>query len=72
MLFQKEQVAIDTVKSALAILEQHLTENTYLVSHYITLADIIAWCNLVVGFKQVQSPFFALATSNSPKTAPKH
>ena len=52
-LEQKETAAIAAVKSALSILEDHLLENTYLVKEYITLADIICWANLVIGFKQV-------------------
>ena len=50
---QKETAAIAAVKSALSILEQHLLENTYLVTDYITLADIICWANLIMPYKQV-------------------
>ena len=52
---QKETLAIAAVKSALSILENHLVENTYLVTDYITLADIISWSNLVIPFKQVNN-----------------
>ena len=52
---QKETAAITAVKSALSILEKHLEENTYLVTEYITLADIISWSNLVIPYKQVYS-----------------
>lgn len=50
---QKETAAQESVKSAMDILEQHFKANTYLVTHYITLADVITWCNLVVPYKQV-------------------
>lgn len=45
------------MKTALAVLNKYLSENTYLVGHQVTLADIITWSNLVIGFKQVlQNP----------------
>lgn len=50
---KKEEGAIAALKSALAILNGYLSENTYLVGHQVTLADIITWSNLVLGFKQV-------------------
>jgi len=54
MSLQKEAGAIAALKTALSVLEQHLSSHTYLVGHHVTLADIITWSNLVIPFKQVK------------------
>lgn len=41
------------MKTGLKVLDGYLTQHTFLVGDHITLADIIAWSNLVMGFKQV-------------------
>ena len=70
MGLQKEAGAIEALKKALNVLNQHLTAHTYLVGHHVTLADIITWSNLVIPFKQVH--IFALACPNplSPISLP--
>ena len=44
------------MKKALTVLEKHLQQNTFMVGHRVTLADIIGVCNLYYGFTSV--PFF--------------
>ncbi|AEE28473.1 Translation elongation factor EF1B, gamma chain [Arabidopsis thaliana] len=53
-----EEGAISTLKRALDALNTHLTSNTYLVGHSITLADIITVCNLNLGFATVMTKKF--------------
>ncbi|KAM7474569.1 hypothetical protein LguiB_021812 [Lonicera macranthoides] len=53
-----EEAAISAVKRALGALNTHLTSNTYLVGHSVTLADIITTCNLYVGFKVLMTKSF--------------
>ncbi|XP_022869163.1 elongation factor 1-gamma-like [Olea europaea var. sylvestris] len=53
-----EEAAIAALKRALGALNTHLTSNTYLVGHGITLADIIMTCNLSVGFKVIMTKSF--------------
>ena len=50
---QKENQAIESVKSALEILNKHLTKQTYLVGDNVTLADLITYCQLWNGYKKV-------------------
>ena len=52
---QKEEGAIAAVKKGMALLDRHLTKNTYLVGHTATLADIVGVCNLYHGYTKVQS-----------------
>ena len=47
---QKEEGAIAAVKKGMALLDRHLTKNTYLVGHTATLADIVGVCNLYHGY----------------------
>jgi elongation factor 1-gamma len=55
---KKEAGAIAALKTALSVLDKHLSANTYLVGHHVTLADVITWSNLVIPFKQVMdAPF---------------
>ncbi|CAI9786972.1 unnamed protein product [Fraxinus pennsylvanica] len=53
-----EEAAIAALKRALGALNTHLTSNTYLVGHGITLADIIMTCNLSIGFKAIMTKSF--------------
>lgn len=55
---QVEEAAISSLKRGLAALNTHLASNTYLVGHYITLADIIMTCNLVLGFSRIMTKKF--------------
>ncbi|KAL1301142.1 hypothetical protein HN51_045769 [Arachis hypogaea] len=48
-----EEAAISGLKRALGALNTHLTCNTYLVGHSVTLADIITTCNLYLGFSNI-------------------
>ncbi|XP_015937511.1 elongation factor 1-gamma [Arachis duranensis] len=48
-----EEAAISGLKRALGALNTHLTSNTYLVGHSVTLADIITTCNLYLGFSHI-------------------
>ena len=43
------------MKTALGVLEAHLLTQTYLVGDAVTLADIIAFCNLFMGFTIVRA-----------------
>ena len=43
------------MKTALGVLEAHLLTQTYLVGDAVTLADIIAFCNLFMGFTTVRA-----------------
>jgi glutathione S-transferase len=52
---QKEDAAKAAVKTALGVLEAHLLTRTYLVGDSVTVADIIAFCNLLMGFTHVRT-----------------
>ena len=56
-----EEAAISALKRGLDALNTHLTSNTYLVGHSITLADIITVCNLNLGFATVMTKSFTSA-----------
>ena len=43
------------MKTALGVLEAHLLTRTYLVGDAVTLADIITFCNLLMGFTHVRA-----------------
>lgn len=47
-----EEASIAGLKRGLAALNTYLATNTYLVGHFITLADIIVTCNLYQGFSR--------------------
>jgi len=49
----KEDAAKEALKKSLAVLNEHLKKNTFLVANRITLADIICVCNLYEGMKSV-------------------
>ncbi|CAL5433563.1 unnamed protein product [Camellia sinensis] len=53
-----EEAAIAALKRALGALSVHLASNTYLVSHAVTLTDIIMTCNLFPGFTNVMTKSF--------------
>ncbi|KAJ4966250.1 hypothetical protein NE237_018099 [Protea cynaroides] len=53
-----EEAGISALKRALGALNTHLTSNTYLVGHSVTLADIIMTCNLYLGFLRVMTKSF--------------
>lgn len=53
-----EEAAIAALKRALGALNVHLSSNTYLVGHSVTLADIILTCNLFMGFTQLMPKSF--------------
>lgn len=55
---QAEEAAIAALKRALEALNIHLSSNTYLVGHGVTLADIVMICNLSVGFKYIMTKSF--------------
>ena len=42
------------MKKALESLDGYLRSRTYLVGHSVTLADVIAFCNLYLGYTQVR------------------
>lgn len=48
-----EEAVIAALKRALGALNVHLSSNTYLVGHSVTLADIITTCNLFMGFTKL-------------------
>jgi elongation factor 1-gamma len=50
---QAEESLIANIKRALGALNTHLSSNTYLVGHTVTLADIILSCTLYMGFKYI-------------------
>ena len=50
---QKEDAAVEAVRTALAVLDAHLAQRTFLVGHAVTLADIVAGANLFHGFTKV-------------------
>ena len=52
-MLQKEEAAIASVQKALKVLDSYLLEHTFLVGEKVTLADIIAACNLYLGFTKV-------------------
>lgn len=51
---QKEQAAQQSVKKALAVLEAYLQTRTFLVGDAVTLADIVMYANLWLGFTMVR------------------
>ncbi|KAJ0026184.1 hypothetical protein Pint_07472 [Pistacia integerrima] len=53
-----EEAAISSLKRALAALNVHLSSNTFLVGHSVTLADIIMTCNLTLGFSRIMTKSF--------------
>ncbi|BBG96219.1 hypothetical protein Prudu_004966 [Prunus dulcis] len=53
-----EEAAISALKRALGALNTHLASNTYLVGHFVTLADIIVTCNLLIGFTKLMTKSF--------------
>ncbi|PQM42270.1 Elongation factor 1-gamma [Prunus yedoensis var. nudiflora] len=53
-----EEAAISALKRALGALNTHLASNTYLVGHFVTLADIIVTCNLFFGFTKLMTKSF--------------
>lgn len=55
---QAEEASIAALKRGLAALNTHLASHTYLVGHGVTLADIIAVCNLANGFKVILTKSF--------------
>ncbi|KAL0019967.1 hypothetical protein WJX79_010697 [Trebouxia sp. C0005] len=55
---KKEEAAIAAVQKALKVLDGYLLEHTFLVGESVTLADIIAACNLYNGFTKVFDPEF--------------
>ncbi|KAK6945510.1 Glutathione S-transferase, C-terminal [Dillenia turbinata] len=53
-----EEAAIAALKRALGALNTHLTSNTFLVGHSVTLADIVMTCNLYLGFAKLFTKSF--------------
>ncbi|XP_058090122.1 elongation factor 1-gamma-like [Magnolia sinica] len=53
-----EEAAITALKRALSALNTHLTLNTFLVGHSVTLADIVTTCNLYMGFSKIMTKSF--------------
>ncbi|EHA8586385.1 elongation factor 1-gamma 2 [Cocos nucifera] len=53
-----EEFAISALKRSLGALNTHLSTNTYLVGHSVTLADIIMTCNLYIGFIRIMTKSF--------------
>ncbi|KAM2027665.1 hypothetical protein ACFX1T_019925 [Malus domestica] len=53
-----EEAAVSALKRALTALNTHLSSNTYLVGHSVTLADIILTCNLTLGFSRLFTKSF--------------
>ncbi|KAJ3687316.1 hypothetical protein LUZ61_016480 [Rhynchospora tenuis] len=53
-----EEFAINYFKRTLDALNTHLANNTYLVSHSVTLADIVMTCNLYQGFSRIMTKAF--------------
>ena len=47
----KEKKAMEAVASAMRTLDAHLETHTFLVGESITLADVVAVCNMHLGFK---------------------
>ena len=52
---QRQDAAITALRKSLAVLEAHLLHSTFLVGHRVTLADVVAGCNLYLGFSKVGS-----------------
>ena len=50
---QREDAAQGALGKALGVLEAHLKHRTFLVGHKVTLADIIAASNVMMGFTKV-------------------
>ena len=63
---QKEEKAIGSVQKALKVLDGYLLEHTFLVGEQVTLADIIAVCNLYLGYTKVRLRLALLQTSSTP------
>nr|ABB02642.1 unknown [Solanum tuberosum] len=53
-----EEAVVAALKRSLGALNTHLSCNTYLVGHLITLADIIMGCNLSIGFRMIMTKSF--------------
>ncbi|GLJ16735.1 hypothetical protein SUGI_0287910 [Cryptomeria japonica] len=53
-----EEAAIAGLKRGLSALNTHLSANTFLVGHCITLADIVMTCNLHLGFSRFMTKDF--------------
>lgn len=51
---QKEQGAIEHTKKTLKTLDDYLSDHTFLVGDTITLADIVAACDLYLGMTKVR------------------
>lgn len=66
VFLQKEDGAIASVQKALKVLDSYLLEHTFLVGETVTLADIIAACNLYLGFTKVSPAFKTFATQLLP------
>jgi elongation factor 1-gamma len=56
-----EEFAINFFKRSLDALNTHLANNTYLVGHSVTLADIVVTCNLHMGFSRIMTKAFTSA-----------
>ena len=64
---QRQDAAITALKKSLAVLEAHLLHNTFLVGHRVTLADVVAGCNLYLGFSKVGSCLCSVRLGASDK-----
>eukprot|EP00252_Welwitschia_mirabilis_P026350 TRINITY_DN863_c0_g1_i1.p1 TRINITY_DN863_c0_g1~~TRINITY_DN863_c0_g1_i1.p1 ORF type:complete len:423 (+),score=63.65 TRINITY_DN863_c0_g1_i1:201-1469(+) len=53
-----EEATMAGLKRGLGALNVHLSTNTYLVGHSVTLADIIMTCNLLLGFNRCMTKEF--------------
>jgi elongation factor 1-gamma len=58
---KKETAAQDALKKALATLDAYLQSHTFLVGDAVTLADIITFCNLWLGYTKAFDPEFRKA-----------
>jgi elongation factor 1-gamma len=56
-----EEFSINFFKRSLDALNTHLANNTYLVGHSVTLADIVVTCNLYMGFARIMTKAFTSA-----------
>ena len=54
MRAQKEGAAQEALKKALSTLDAYLQSHTFLVGDAVTLADIITFCNLWLGYSKVR------------------
>ena len=67
-MLQKEEAAIASVQKALKVLDGYLLEHTFLVGESVTLADIIAACNLYLGFTKVRCADLVSSCVHQPAT----